>query len=69
MLGRIGTPELLVILGLVILGLVLVVFGPKKLPEIGRSFGKSLKEFRLATKEIKESVDLGDEDTAGTKEA
>jgi len=64
MLGRIGTPELLVILGL-----VLVVFGPKKLPEIGRSFGKSLKEFRLATKEIKESVDLGDVGTADTKEA
>ncbi|MCL4463698.1 MAG: twin-arginine translocase TatA/TatE family subunit [Firmicutes bacterium] len=63
MLGRIGPPELLVILGL-----VLVVFGPKKLPEIGRSFGKSLKEFRLATKEIKESVDLGDVDTADTKE-
>lgn len=64
MLGRIGTPELLVILGL-----VLVVFGPKKLPEIGRSFGKGLKEFRQATKEIKESVDLGDKDAAGTKEA
>lgn len=64
MIGRIGTPELLVILGL-----VLVLFGPKKLPEIGRSFGKSIKEFRQATKEIKESVDLGDGDTAGTKEA
>jgi len=63
MLGRIGPPELLVILGL-----VLVVFGPKKLPEIGRSFGKSIKEFRLATREIKESVELGDVDTVGTKE-
>ena len=63
MLGRIGSQILLVILGL-----VLVVFGQKKLLEIGRSFGKSLKEFRLATKEIKESVDLGDVDTADTKE-
>lgn len=63
MLGRIGTPELLVIFGL-----ILVVFGPKKLPEIGRSFGKGLKEFRQATKEIKESVDLSDGETAVTKE-
>lgn len=64
MLGRIGTPELLVIFGL-----ILVVFGPKKLPEIGRSFGKGLKEFRQATKEIKQSVDLSDGETAVTKEA
>ncbi len=64
MLGRIGPTELLVIMGL-----VLLVFGPKKLPEIGRSFGKGLKEFRQATKEIKESVDVGDGESVSKKEA
>lgn len=63
MLGRIGTPELLVVMGL-----VLLIFGPKKLPEIGRSFGKGLKEFRQATKEIKESVDIGDLEPENKKE-
>lgn len=47
MFGRIGTAELLLILGL-----VLIIFGPKKLPEIGRSLGKGLREFKQATSEI-----------------
>jgi len=40
-MGSLGWPELLVV-GLV----VLVLFGAKKLPEIGRSFGKGLREFK-----------------------
>lgn len=42
-----GFPELIVILVV-----ALLIFGPKKLPEIGRAFGKTIKEFRKATKEI-----------------
>lgn len=61
MLGRIGTTELLLIAGL-----VLVVFGPKKLPEIGRSFGNGLREFRQATKELKDSIDISEEDEKGS---
>lgn len=61
MLGRIGTPELLLIMGL-----VLVVFGPKKLPEIGRSLGKGLKEFKQATRELKDSIEVSEEDEKGT---
>lgn len=61
MLGRIGTPELLLIMGL-----VLIVFGPRKLPEIGRSLGKGLKEFKQATRELKESIDVSEEDEQGT---
>jgi len=57
MFGRIGTQELLLIFGL-----VLIVFGPRKLPEIGKSLGKGLREFKQATKELKESVELGEED-------
>jgi sec-independent protein translocase protein TatA len=55
MLGRIGPTELLLILGL-----VLIVFGPRKLPEIGKAIGKGLKEFRQATREIKESIDINE---------
>jgi sec-independent protein translocase protein TatA len=39
-----------------ILVMVLIVFGPKKLPEIGRSIGKSLREFRDATNHPGDSV-------------
>jgi sec-independent protein translocase protein TatA len=39
--GFIGFPEIL-LLGLV----VLLLFGPKRLPEMGRSFGKGLREFK-----------------------
>jgi sec-independent protein translocase protein TatA len=41
---------------LVILLLALVVFGPKRLPEIGKTVGKGLAEFRKATQDIKDEV-------------
>jgi len=50
-LGPIGWPELLVILGL-----VLVIFGPRRLPEIAESFGKSIRKFRSATREATDEV-------------
>lgn len=40
-MGRIGTPELIIILAV-----VLLVFGARKLPELARSLGASAKEFR-----------------------
>ena len=45
----IGMPELLLILGL-----ALVVLGPKKLPELAKALGKGMAEFRRATDELKE---------------
>jgi TatA/E family protein of Tat protein translocase len=45
----IGMPELLLILGL-----ALVVLGPKKLPELAKALGKGLAEFRRATDELKD---------------
>lgn len=51
----IGIPELLLILAL-----ALIVFGPGKLPDVGRAVGKSLSEFRNATREVKESVSEAD---------
>ncbi|MEK7433987.1 MAG: TatA/E family twin arginine-targeting protein translocase [Cyanobacteriota bacterium] len=50
----IGAPELIIILVI-----ALVIFGPGKLPEIGKAVGKSLSEFKKASKEI--TSDLNDE--------
>lgn len=45
----IGMPELLLILGL-----ALIVLGPKKLPELAKALGKGLAEFRRAADDLKE---------------
>lgn len=52
MFGSIGMPELLIIFTV-----ALIVFGPRKLPELGRSLGKSLQEFRRASNELKHTLD------------
>jgi sec-independent protein translocase protein TatA len=52
MFGNIGFPELLIILTI-----ALLIFGPKKLPEIGKSIGKAIREFRKTTDEIKEKFE------------
>ncbi len=52
MLGGIGMPELVVILII-----LLVLFGAAKLPEIGKSLGKAIKEFKKAGKEIKNDIE------------
>ena len=52
MFGSIGFPELIIIFTI-----ALLVFGPKKLPEVGRSIGKALREFRRTSDEIKEKIE------------
>ena len=52
MFGSLGLPEIVVILLV-----ALLVFGPRRLPEIGRTIGKALGEFRRATTELKRSID------------
>lgn len=52
MLGSIGMPELLVILLF-----ALLIFGPRKLPELGRSLGRSLTEFKRASNELKSTLE------------
>ena len=49
----IGLPELIIILII-----ALIFIGPSKLPDLARALGKGLAEFRSATQEIKESLDL-----------
>lgn len=56
-MGRIGFQELLIVFGL-----ALLIFGPSKLPEIGKSLGKGIREFKSATKEVKDSVSLDDDE-------
>jgi sec-independent protein translocase protein TatA len=53
-LGGIGMPELLVVLFLVIL-----LFGAKKIPELARGLGKGIREFKDASKEIKSEIEKG----------
>jgi sec-independent protein translocase protein TatA len=43
---HIGIPELLLILGI-----ALLIFGPRKLPELGSALGRTIKEFRKGVKE------------------
>jgi len=43
---------------LVILGIALLVFGPKKLPEIAKTIGKAMGELKKTTDDIKESIGL-----------
>jgi sec-independent protein translocase protein TatA len=49
---------------IVILVIILILFGPGKLPEIGKALGKGIREFKDAQKDIKESIkkDNGDSD-------
>ena len=46
MLGRVGIPELIIILMIIIL-----IFGANRLPEIGRGIGKGIRNFKDATKD------------------
>ena len=51
-MGSIGVPEMIFIFLL-----ALLIFGPKKLPELGRSLGKGISEFRRASSELKSSLE------------
>jgi TatA/E family protein of Tat protein translocase len=52
MLPSLGMPELLIILVI-----ALIIFGPRKLPDLGRSLGKSIGEFRRASNELKSTLE------------
>ncbi len=43
---------------LLILLLALIIFGPRRLPEMGRTIGKSLKEFRQATSDLRQELEV-----------
>lgn len=64
MFGPLGTPELLLIAVI-----ALFIFGPRKLPELMRSLGKSVGEFKRASNELKNTLDeeIRLEETKGTR--
>ncbi len=49
-MGNLGLPEIMIIFVI-----ALIVFGPSKLPEIGKSLGKGISEFRKASREVTRS--------------
>lgn len=49
----IGMPEMILLLAI-----ALIVIGPKKLPDLAKSLGRAMNEFKKATREIKESMDI-----------
>lgn len=51
-LPNLGLPEL----GIIVV-LALIIFGPGKLPDVGRAIGKSLREFKSASKEVKDQTE------------
>ncbi|MFI5178308.1 MAG: Sec-independent protein translocase protein TatB [Vicinamibacterales bacterium] len=51
-MGPIGVPELLIIFVV-----ALIVFGPRKLPELGRSLGKSIAEFKRASNDLRSTLE------------
>lgn len=52
MFGSLGMPELIVIFII-----ALIVFGPRKLPELGRSLGRGIAEFKKATNDLQSSLE------------
>lgn len=55
--GRIGASELILILAI-----ALVIFGPSKLPEIGKAVGKAIKEFKSHANKVTEDLQVDSDD-------
>jgi len=61
---NIGLPELLIIAAI-----ALIVFGPNKLPELAKAFGRAMREFKKATEEVKESFEAETKDLEDLKDS
>jgi len=61
---NIGLPEILIIGAI-----ALIVFGPNKLPELAKAFGRAMREFKKATDEVKESFEAETRDLEEIKTA
>jgi sec-independent protein translocase protein TatA len=54
LIGNFGWPELVILFII-----VLIVFGPRKLPEVAEAFGKSIQKFKRASREAREEIESG----------
>ncbi len=57
MFGNLGTPEILLIVLV-----ILVLFGSKKIPDFARGLGKGMKEFKKALREVEEDIKMEEEE-------
>ena len=55
--GSWGAPEILIVLAI-----ILIFFGPKRLPQLSRSIGKSIREFRKGVTEVKRDIEDADDE-------
>lgn len=58
MFGKFGPMELILILGI-----ALLIFGPAKLPEIGKSVGKAVSEFKSQANKVSKDLEVSNEDS------
>ena len=57
MFGALGPSELILIMLI-----ILLLFGSKRLPELARGLGKGMRQFRKALEDVKEEIDINDID-------
>lgn len=55
-IGPLGWSELLIIFFI-----ILIIFGPRKLPEVADALGKSIQKFKKASREVQDEIQMGDE--------
>ncbi|MFZ5519344.1 MAG: Sec-independent protein translocase subunit TatA/TatB [Candidatus Zhuqueibacterota bacterium] len=58
MFGSIGTPELIIIMFV-----ILLLFGSKRLPELAKGIGKGIRQFKKAMEDVKDEIDINDKNT------
>jgi sec-independent protein translocase protein TatA len=63
LVGPLGPWELLIVFGI-----ILIIFGPRKLPEVAEAFGKSIQKFKRASRDAREEIESGLDDTKNDKE-
>lgn len=61
LVGPLGWSELLIIFFI-----ILIIFGPRKLPEVAEALGKSIQKFKRASREVRDELETGDDDRKGT---
>ncbi|MFQ5511822.1 MAG: twin-arginine translocase TatA/TatE family subunit [Candidatus Krumholzibacteriia bacterium] len=60
LIGPLGWSELLIIFFI-----ILIIFGPRKLPEVAEAFGKSIQKFKKASREVRDEIGVNPDDDGG----